>query len=232
MRCSLRQWITTTFLGGSAALLSGCLNTPAKGRVQYRYLQGQSRVACVGDSITAGAGLADPASSAYPAVLGELLGGAYHVRNFGVSGSTMSKDGDLPYSGTLEFQESREFLPHVVVVLLGTNDSKPPNWRFRNTFERDTYAMMRAYMTLPSAPTVYLATPPPVFTDRWGINQKTVGQEIVPRLKRLSAVEGWPLIDLQKALQSSGEYFPDGVHPNAVGAAQIAASVEAAFRGR
>lgn len=189
-------------------------------------------MACVGDSITAGSGLPDPTSSAYPAVLGQILGGAYHVRNFGVSGATMSKDGDLAYSSTLEFQDSREFLPHVVVILLGTNDSKPVNWRFRNTFERDTYAMMRAYMTLPSVPTVYLATPPPVFTDRWGINQRTVGQEIVPRLKRLSAREGWPLIDLQKALQSSAERFPDGVHPDAVGAAQVAASVEAAFRGR
>ncbi len=210
---------------------TGCLSTPVKRGISPAALQGQTRVACVGDSITAGAGLADPASSAYPAVLAQLLGPAYLVRNFGVSGSTMLKDGDLPYASTPEFQEAREFLPDVVVIALGTNDSKPRNWRFRNTLERDTYAMVRAFLTLPSRPVVYLCTPPPVFQDRWGINNTVVSHTIAPFYRQLSAREGWPLIDLNRALRSSASRFPDGVHPNALAAAQIAGAVEAAFRG-
>ena len=54
------------------------------------------KVACVGDSITAGAGVKDPAKK-YPAQLGVLLGSGYEVKNFGVSGSTMLDAGDKPY---------------------------------------------------------------------------------------------------------------------------------------
>lgn len=209
----------------------GC-TVPPKASVPSRDFVGRTRVACIGDSITAGAGLADPANAAYPAVLAQLLGPSYEVRNFGVSGSTMLRDGDLPYYRTKAYQEAREWLPHIVVIALGTNDSKPQNWRHRPALERDTYAMMREFLSLPSLPTVYLCLPPPVFTDRWGINQATVKQEIVPSYRRWAARENWPVIDLQTALRSSGSQFPDGVHPDAVGAAAIANSVDAAFRGR
>ncbi|HOF09840.1 MAG TPA: hypothetical protein PLV33_07580, partial [Opitutaceae bacterium] len=38
------------------------------------------KVACVGDSITAGYALADPAHDAYPSQLARLLGDSYEVR--------------------------------------------------------------------------------------------------------------------------------------------------------
>ena len=48
------------------------------------------RVACIGDSITYGFGLADRAAESYPAQLQRLLNecfpGGYEVRNFGNSG--------------------------------------------------------------------------------------------------------------------------------------------------
>ena len=53
------------------------------------------RVACVGDSITEGAGVRDP-NKRYPAQLGVLLGANYDVKNFGVSGTTMLDNGDSP----------------------------------------------------------------------------------------------------------------------------------------
>lgn len=215
-----------------ALLVTGCLMSRPRASIPAPAFQGRTRVACVGDSITAGSGLADPGNAAYPAVLGKLLGSAYEVRNFGVSGATLLKDGDLAYARTPEYQEALEFLPEVVVIALGTNDSKPQNWRFRNTFERDAYAMVRSFLTLPSRPIVYVCAPPPVFQSRWGITADIVGREIVPRLRRMCALEGWPLIDLQVAFRGSAESFPDGIHPNAVGAAQLASSVEAAFRGR
>ena len=47
--------------------------------------EAQIRVACVGDSITAGYGLSDPGTQSYPAQLQALLGSGYSVGNFGVS---------------------------------------------------------------------------------------------------------------------------------------------------
>src|SRR5262245_47466097 len=63
-------------------------------------------VACVGDSITAGSGLPSPSTQAYPAVLGTLLGTDYTVENFGVSGTTMLKNGDFPYWDTPRYTAS------------------------------------------------------------------------------------------------------------------------------
>lgn len=214
-----------------STVAAGC-STPPKAGIPSRRLQGRTRVACVGDSITAGAGLPHPEVSAYPAVLGQLLGNAYDVRNFGVSGSTLLKDGDHPYARTAEFETARQFLPAVVVIALGTNDSKPQNWRFRNTLDRDLYGMVRAFLTLPSQPTVYICTPPTVFQDHWGITSEITSRHIAPTIRRASAREGWPLIDLEVATRGSADAFPDGIHPNAVGAANLAMTVEAAFRGR
>ena len=45
------------------------------------------KVACVGDSITAGSGVKEPEKK-YPFQLGRLLGADYEVKNFGVGDST------------------------------------------------------------------------------------------------------------------------------------------------
>ena len=42
------------------------------------------RVACVGNSITYGAGIKNRSHDSYPSVLGRLLGDKYWVKNFGV----------------------------------------------------------------------------------------------------------------------------------------------------
>ena len=52
------------------------------------------KVACVGDSITYGAGIKDRKNMNYPVQLGKILGKKYEIKNFGNSGSTMLKKGD------------------------------------------------------------------------------------------------------------------------------------------
>ncbi|MDQ3332921.1 MAG: GDSL-type esterase/lipase family protein, partial [Planctomycetota bacterium] len=82
--------------------------------------EGVTRVACVGDSITFGSGVADREKNSYPAVLDTLLGESYDVRNFGVSGATLQKRGDKPYWTLDEFKDVSAFKPHVVVIKRGT----------------------------------------------------------------------------------------------------------------
>src|SRR5436190_18515449 len=84
-----------------------------------------TKVACIGDSITHGAGATGP--NKYPSWLGHLLGGAYQVGNFGVSGSTMMMGPGASYWKTTTFADSKAFAPNIVVIMLGTNDSKPYN---------------------------------------------------------------------------------------------------------
>lgn len=55
------------------------------------FAQKQIKVACVGNSITYGSGLADPKTQSYPSQLQQLLGEAYEVGNFGTAGSHFIK---------------------------------------------------------------------------------------------------------------------------------------------
>lgn len=86
------------------------------------------RVACVGNSITYGAGIAAREQNSYPAQLQYYLGEDYEVRNFGVSGCTSLQQGDYPYVQTGAYAQSLEFRPDIILIKLGTNDSKPQNW--------------------------------------------------------------------------------------------------------
>ena len=93
------------------------------------------RVACVGDSITQGAG-ADPGKS-YPSQLQSILGDKWQVKNFGVSGRTLLKKGDAPYWNEEAFKDAQDFKPDAVIIMLGTNDTKPPNWVHIDKFYSD-----------------------------------------------------------------------------------------------
>lgn len=53
----------------------------------------KTKVACVGDSITFGLGIAQRDQANYPKYLGDLMGDGFEVRNFGNSGKTC---GDYP----------------------------------------------------------------------------------------------------------------------------------------
>src|SRR4051812_33998320 len=96
------------------------------------------RVACVGDSITFGVGTADPKTQSYPTQLAALLGDGYEIGNFGVSGATMLNHNDRPYIQTKSCGRALEFLPNLVVIALGTNDSKHRNWPFHAEFPAHT----------------------------------------------------------------------------------------------
>lgn len=59
------------------------------------FAQKQIKVACVGNSITSGYTLPDPATQSYPAQLQKLLGNSYQVGNFGKSGATLLNIGGV-----------------------------------------------------------------------------------------------------------------------------------------
>ncbi|MFP6737711.1 MAG: GDSL-type esterase/lipase family protein [Planctomycetota bacterium] len=190
------------------------------------------RVACVGDSITYGAGVADRGKNNYPKVLGRLLGPGYETRNFGVSGATLLKKGDHPYWKTGAFKAATEFKPDIVIIKLGTNDSKPQNWKHKAHYAADLAALADHFASLPSRPKIWLCKPVPVYKDRWGITEKVVNGEVIPLVEGVAKKKKLPLIDLYKALSGMKQHFPDGVHPNARGAEILAKAVYAALKGK
>nr|NIP84097.1 hypothetical protein [Planctomycetales bacterium] len=158
----------------------------------------------------------------YPAQLARLLGDGWQVANFGVSGATLLKRGDRPYVKTSPYQAARSFQPDVVVIKLGTNDSKPPNWRRKADFVRDYLDLIQQFRQLHSQPVVWICNPVPVFPAGGGIHDETVREQILPRIGYIAHNAGVPVIDLYTPLKDRPELFPDKVHPNAAGAAQMA----------
>ncbi len=186
------------------------------------------RVACVGDSITFGAGVEDREKNCYPKVLGELLGDGYDVRNFGVSGVTMLKEGDKPYWKEGKFKEACDFNPNLVIIKLGTNDTKPQNWAHKEQFGPDTKALVEHFLALPAKPKIYLCHPVPAYPGNWGINDETIKKEVLPLVDAVAKETKSEVIDLYKALSRKPKLFPDKVHPNAAGAKLIAETVHRA----
>jgi lysophospholipase L1-like esterase len=214
-------------LTAALLLLAGCAG-PSHKATQHLNPAAFSRtirVACVGDSITYGAGIQGRETNSYPAVLARMLGPKFEVRNFGRSGATLLQSGDLPYWTTEQFRAATDYAPDLVIIKLGTNDSKPQNWAHRDQFAADARALIAHFRALPSHPWVYVCLPVPVYQDRWGINEKTVAGEIIPAIRQVAGELRVPLIDLHAAMSNRPENFPDGVHPDHVGAAHLAQAV-------
>jgi lysophospholipase L1-like esterase/poly(3-hydroxybutyrate) depolymerase len=199
----------------------------AKGKTEVRpEAQAEKiRVACVGDSITFGAGIKDRANMAYPVQLGKLLGEGYDVRNYGVSARTMLRKGDHPIQKEKAYAKALAFAPDVVIIKLGTNDTKPHNWKHKAEFADDTRAMIQEFRALDSAPTVYLCRPVPAYPARWGITDRVIKNEVIPLIDAVGKELNVTVIDLYTALSDKAEVFPDKIHPNAKGAGIMATEI-------
>ncbi|MDE3067272.1 MAG: hypothetical protein KGJ60_06935 [Verrucomicrobiota bacterium] len=202
------------------------------------------RVACVGDSITWGAGISDRAHNSYPAQIGVMLGTNWEARNFGVNGATLLHRGDRPYFRQRAYARALEFKADVVVIDLGANDSKHPgdgsldaanavnNWQYKTNFVREYEEMIAAFRRANPAAKIFVCLPTPDYPGRWGINDKTIRVEMIPMVRRVARDTGAKVIDLYTALSGHKDLFPDTVHPNAAGARLLAAAVARALTGR
>jgi acyl-CoA thioesterase-1 len=176
--------------------------------------QGQPiRVACVGNSITWG-GLG---SQSYPEQMAVMLGPGYDVRNFGSSGRTMLRKGDFPYWQESIFYDALDFDPHIVVIELGTNDSKPQNWVYGGEYGRDYLDMIAEFRKDGRHPEIYVCFPPPAFSGAWGITDTIIHYQIIPKIDSVRNVARTLAIDFYSCFTGKGDVFPDGIHPNAAG---------------
>ncbi len=175
------------------------------------------KIACVGDSITEGYGLTYQSKTAYPVVLDSILGSGYSVMNLGRSATTLRKKGDFPYWSCKEFYDVFAYKPDIIIIQLGTNDTKTQNWDSAS-FAQDYQALIDTFKTIPTKPKIYICLPVPVFKSKWTINDSTLTKWEIPIIKKLAKKNNLPVIDLHSQMSCYGQYFFDGIHPNVKGA--------------
>jgi lysophospholipase L1-like esterase len=222
------------------------------------------RVACMGDSITYGAGITGAGTSpatwegdkvtasgptlldqdSYPSVLQDLLGEGYDVRNFGASGRTVTgpgpglfpylnsvRDGNTPSGG---YTAGVAFAPDVILVMLGTNDTKLTLWASAQPrFKTDYINMVRALQNLPSKPYVVICYPVPVedapkTNPASGITESN-RQLLLPIINEVVAETGAGFINTNAGMPAFTGLLSDQVHPNHAGAVQLASIMDAGF---
>ena len=183
------------------------------------------RVACIGNSITFGAGIKNRSRDSYPSVLARMLGDSYWVKNFGVSARTMLNKGDHPYMNELAYKNALAFNPNIVVIKLGTNDSKSFNWKYKADFTKDLQTMVDAFKALPAQPKIYLCYPSKAYQTGDNINDDIISKQIIPMIKKVAKKNNLSVIDLHAAMDGMPQLFPDKIHPNEEGAKVMAKAV-------
>ncbi|QJW91210.1 sialate O-acetylesterase [Spirosoma taeanense] len=202
------------FLIAIPLLFGGCkklLINPAK------------RIACIGTSITDGYVL--PVEQTYPYQLQLLTNSPDKVLNYGVGGCTVLKKGDRPYWQAEKYQFALQWKPTTVIIEFGTNDSKKQNWQYKDEFKSDYLALINSFRKLSSSPKIYICIPTPAFRENFEIQPDVVKNEIVPLVYEIARENNLPIIDFNKLMLDHSELFPDGIHPNAEGAALLAKEV-------
>jgi acyl-CoA thioesterase-1 len=176
-----------------------------------------TRVACIGDSITK--------LSTYPNNLQNMLGASYNVREFGVSGSTVLSNSYNPYIDQNAFQRAKEFLPTIVVILLGTNDAREDTYQSIENFVADYEQLVHEVQALESNPKIFLVKPPPIFDNELDLSNANLLEGVIPSIEQVANELDLTTIDVYTPLANHPEYFFDGVHPNNEGARLIASEI-------
>lgn len=179
-----------------------------------------TRVACIGNSITEGIG-ASSGSANYPSLLKVGLGSAYEVRNFGISGSTMSMNADAPYMthSRGSYQAALAYKPNIVIIKLGTNDAANRNWndKTRSTLKQDYTTMVEDFKALSTTQKIYMCLPCYLPEGNTHGKDEYLTQGVIPIIKEVAEECGCEVIDCHTPFVGRDHLLGDLLHPNDLG---------------
>lgn len=192
------------------------------------------KVACVGNSITYGTGIAEREKYAYPVQLQQLLGDAYEVGNFGRPGATLLNKGHRPYQQQPEFRQALDFAGDIVVIHLGVNDTDPRNWpHFRDEFIPDYRALIDSFRVVNPKCRILIARLTPIADrhPRFESGTRDWHDQIQLAIEQVARYADVQLIDFHEPLYPYPYLLPDAIHSNAQGAALLARTVYEGITG-
>lgn len=192
------------------------------------------KVACVGNSVTYGYGIADRETDCYPARLQGMLGEKYKVLNFGKSGATLLNKGHRPYIQQEEYKAALDFAADQVVIHLGLNDTDPRNWpNYRDHFVQDYLALIASFRQANPKCTLWICWMTPISHrhPRFKSGTRDWYWQIQQTIEEVAKVGNAGLIDLQDELYIRPDLLLDAIHPVAEGAEIIAKTVYQVLTG-
>ncbi|QNF32284.1 sialate O-acetylesterase [Adhaeribacter swui] len=193
------------------------------------------KVACIGNSVTFGAGIQDREQYSYPAQLQKLLGASYEVKNFGLNGATLLQKGHRSYNKTPQYLEVLAFKPSIAIIHLGLNDTDPRNWpNYKDEFATDYYKLIDTLRAVNPKVRVLVCRLTPIFSGHPRFKSGTRDwywqiQDLIPKIAQARNVE---LVDLNGPLHNRPDLFPDELHPTAEGATIIAKMLYGQLTGK
>ncbi len=202
-----------------------------------------SKVACIGDSLTYGHSWPE---EAYPIKLAEALGSSFNVQGFGKNGASVTGFNpplNLKYSTLDEYQASLDFDADIVIIMLGTNDSK--GWSDAEPiFKAEYEKLIEAYREVnPEVKIILVTAPPTMENNKFSIPGNVITNDVVPLQKELADENDLTLVDfsgrfLDRADHSDpyaefirGDAAFDGVHLTIEGAEFLAELIVEAIYG-
>ena len=175
------------------------------------------RIACVGDSLTAGHMWAN---ESYPTKLSAIVDEDYEVGNFGVNGISITgyggswDDPEMRYIKQDVYTNSVNFNPDIFAIMLGTNDAT--GWaNAQATFDEYYHILLDSYIEqFPLAKFIMMVSPPVVTPNQFGIPNDTIRDEINPRQRDLADEYGFELLDLREESEATDNYQSKFLRPN------------------
>ena len=225
--------VLTGFIRQNCAELLSSVPTPEK-----TFSDGTLKVACVGDSITA---LGYWENN----MRGLLSTDRYEVKGFGVSGSTAlfkgvdyvnaTTNAGKAYVDQSKYTQALNYNADIVIIMLGTNDSKKVNWPyFADEFVHDYVEIVRSFQNQPNAPMVFIGLPPTVYSTGsfQDISNSRIENFIIPALYEVAAQTGAVIVDTHTPTGGNSDLVSDGVHPTDAGKQILCETFAAAIKAK
>lgn len=193
-----------------------------------------TKVACVGNSITEGYKLENPATESYPSQLAVLLGEDYEVGNFGKTGATLTRHGYRPYWEQPQYKAALEFAPDILLIHLGINDTDPRVWPdYADEFVQDYVDLINSFKAVNQEVRVIIAKLTPIGVEHGRFKSGTWDwrERINAHIEEIAAATGAELIDYGYPLMDRRDLIPDTLHPTAEGAGIMAQKAASAITG-
>ena len=177
------------------------------------------KIACVGDSLTAGHMWAD---KSYPSYLKKDVTTNYEVGNYGVNGISITGYGGS-FSSTAPnqryikqdvYKNCVKFAPDIFAIMLGTNDAT--EWsKAEPTFESEYRILLDSFVEqFPNARFIMMVSPPVVDGNEFNIPNGPIRDNVNPVQRQLAEEYGFETLDLRKEFEETENYESLYLRPN------------------